>query len=231
MKTVSITLQGSSHKMFQVPNQDAFRIREEEDCITVAVCDGVSLAHDGTWSQSELAADYCTREFLNQTAGQKPSLDLIAAAFRNTADGLMAYLKEQGIPWIDCQCTLLGVMYDGDQLFAGLAGDGGILLENQQGALSLMVTKPKTSSVVEPICFPAGWRFAQAEGIRKVLLATDGIFDTLVQFEDGIPRIDPDTISQWMNAGEEEIRKLAVDADSHDDKTAVLILSDSSEAS
>lgn len=231
MKTAGITLQGTSHKMFQVPNQDAFRIREENGCVTVAVCDGVSLAHDGTWSQSEVAADYCTREFLKQTKDQVPSMDLIAEAFRKTADGLMSYLKEQAIPWIDCQCTLLGVIYDGHNLYAGLSGDGGILLENEQSRLSLMVTRPKTSSVVEPICFPAGWRFAESEGVRKVLLATDGIFDTLVQFENGTPQIDPELISQWMNADNEEMGKLAADADSHDDKTAVLILSDSSQIS
>lgn len=223
MKIMQVSLQGSSHRMFQVPNQDALSVSCKDDIVSAAVCDGVSLNSAGTWSSSEIAAQFCAQTFVAETEGKTPSSKELVDGFQQAASGLLQELREQGIPWMDCQCTMLGIMMTPAILQAGLAGDGGIICEDASGQIRVLVTKPKTGSVVDPVILAKAWRFAQIDSPRKVLILTDGLFDQLVFLEDGALAADLNLVSRWLNASQEQLEKLAQETPGHDDKTAVLI--------
>lgn len=180
----TISLQGTRHALAGMANQDACAWAYQKDRLIFAVCDGVSLDLMGRSSHSELASEYCARAFV-EFVKKDPEAPL-NRVFERTANGLMEFLKEKDISWFDCQTTLIGGVYDKGVLSVGMAGDGGLIVEKENGQLSVLVTKAKTSSVVEPICFPDGWRFAQVDGAKAFLAATDGVFDGLAgQGEDG----------------------------------------------
>ena len=223
MKIMQVSLTGTSHLMFQVPNQDAVAVYSDSETAVAAVCDGVSLNTAGTWSCSEIAAGYCAESFVGCTAGRQPSTDVVFRGFQHTATGLLQELKQRNIPWMDCQCTMLGVLVTPDMLIAGMAGDGGIICEDAEGELQVLVTRPKTDSMVDPVILASAWRFARVPEPRKVLVMIDGLFDQLVALEEGELRADLNQVRKWLDADQEQLEKLAATAPGHDDKTAVLI--------
>lgn len=157
------------------------------------------------------------------TAGQSPCTDVVVRGFQRTATGLLQELKDRHIPWMDCQCTMLGVLVTPDMLYAGMAGDGGIICEDANGELQVLVTRHKTDSMVDPVILASAWRFARVPEPRKVLVMSDGLFDDLVSLEEGELRADLDQVRLWLGADQEQLEKLAASAPGHDDKTAVLI--------
>jgi len=117
---------------------------------------------------------------------------------------------------------MLGVLVTPDMLIAGMAGDGGIICEDAECELQVLVTRPKTDSMVDPVILASAWRFARVPAPRKVLVMSDGLFDKLVALEEGELRVDMDQVRKWLDADQEQLDTLAAAARGHDDKTAVL---------
>ncbi|WP_297569419.1 protein phosphatase 2C domain-containing protein [uncultured Faecalibaculum sp.] len=229
MNICQTTKQGTAHQLFSVPNQDALAFEMQDGRIIAAVCDGVSLDSGGNWSRSQIAAAFCADAFVSALRSAPSETASLFHAFQNAAGGLLEHLQTQEIPWMDCQTTLLGVIVTESCLYAGMAGDGGIICEDAAGDIRIIVTKPKTDSMVEPIVMASAWRFHQVEHPRRVLIATDGVFDALIHVENGEFAADLNQVRQWLNASQDELDQLTDALPGHDDKTVVVIRTESSE--
>ncbi len=190
------TLRGTLHKEYGVPNQDAVVTKVISGCDCAAVCDGVSLKSDWTFSNSEIASTICAKSAMayleKHLQASLPSLkiaQLVEEAFRYANQKLKEALDQKGIEELDCQTTMVLMVLHKGILYGGIAGDGGIIYQTKSGRTSMMVTQIKTSSSVYPIRCQEEWRFFQAgsdlDPVVKALAASDGVFDQLIFLEDG----------------------------------------------
>ncbi len=244
MMILANTMQGTMHRQWGMPNQDAYTAQDCNGYTIAVVCDGVSLKPDHTMSDSQIASDWCARfslEYLKKTL--KPDMDedtvtrTLVDSFTQCERSLQRYLRDQKIPYYDCQTTLLVMALKNGVLYAGMAGDGGCLVHYQDGKIGLLVTSVKTSSVVNPICNTDDWVFGmtgdQENPVTGFLLATDGIFDHLVYLEDGGLRMDSALCAKFFNLAclPKSIRENALDelmeqVPTHDDKTIVVCVNE-----
>lgn len=186
------TKRGALHRQYEVKNQDAVCAKTIHGYGCAVLCDGVSLKSDRTFSQSEIASSLCSKTGMTYLEMQlKPHmkedelLTIIKNAFRISLHMLAKETEKMGIPLYDCQTTMLIVIYHKGYVYAGIAGDGGVLYEDQDGELGLLITGLKTSSSVQPIMDVDSWKFMSTEGsegrIHALIAATDGVFDSLVR--------------------------------------------------
>lgn len=237
----AVTAQGDMHKRVNVPNQDAVRTEEIKGTQVMVVCDGVSLKSDHTFSKSEIASTFCAdcvidylNEHLEDNFEEEVMNDLVKNTLVHTEQSLRIKLSQLKIPFYDCQTTVLIAIFHQGNLYAALAGDGGILFQQKDGSFGLLVTKLKTSSTVEPICYPAGWRVASIvdpeNPVERVILATDGIFDNLVQVFRGQVSLNAPLILELFSIEQvldthryKALEQIVKRIETHDDKTIVLL--------
>lgn len=238
------SLQGTMHQQCEMENQDAFRMEKIGEYYAAVVCDGVSLKSDRTFSNSEIASNYCAdyvMEFLKEKLYRHMDSELtentLYECFKKTALSLEEYLEEKGIPFYDCQTTVLLMLWRKGVLYSALAGDGGIIFRFANDSYGMLVTKIKTSPSVEPICYPQGWRFATVNEpdnpVVAAILATDGVFDAMIQvFHEEVTLNEPliqelfalDQI--YRPKQQKAVTEIAKRVDSHDDKTVVVLIAE-----
>ncbi len=191
-----ITLRGTLHQEYGVPNQDAVITKVISGCDCAAVCDGVSLKSDWTFSNSEIASAICAKSaieyleaHLKASLPRSEMIKLVEDAFHYANKTLKETLRRKGIKELDCQTTMILMVLHKGVLYGGIAGDGGIIYQTKGGRTSMMVTEIKTSASVYPIRCNEEWRFFQAgdalDPVVKALAATDGVFDQLIFLKDG----------------------------------------------
>ena len=238
----STTLRGSYHKEFGLPNQDAVRILKDDAYPLAVVCDGVSLTSARTFSRSELASKFCAktalaylRDALHGQLSSSHIQQILRECFVYTEKQLQQYLIKQDIPYYDCQTTMIIMVGHKGKLYGGIAGGGGILFQLRSGQTGIMVTRLKTSSSVYPIGDPEHWHFfatgSKADPVIGALAATDGVFDTLVGSDHGVPAANFEEIGRLFSIREVPMKKRAqwlereVDSiRSHDDKTLAILI-------
>lgn len=238
----STTLKGSLHAEYGVANQDAVLTKEIAGYACAAVCDGVSLKSDWTFSNSEIASSICAKsamDFLekNLTAQVKQNevSSILEKAFQYADQNLQVQLKKRGIPLLDCQTTMILMVYRKGILYGGIAGDGGIIYQTKSGRTSMMVTHLKVSAAVYPIRCQEQWRFFEAgselDPVVKAFAATDGVFDQLISVQDGQVVSNPDEIENLFSIGsiprkqrDYWLKKNIDRLPSHDDKTIALLV-------
>lgn len=236
------SIHGSSHKAYNVANQDAYRIGRIHDYSVAIVCDGVSLKLDHTFSNSEWAARFCCnysfsylQEHLNKNESFEKIAERLQVCFDETEKALRIYLEGRGVQYWDCQTTLLIIVYYKGRFACAMAGDGGAVFQKRDGKFFVIVTKEKQSSLVEPISAREGWCFScydsKDDPVCSFILATDGVFDQLVHFSEGTPLLNQDLLEQFLNLSKvpqkrrtTALKKILQDVNSHDDKTAVVMM-------
>ncbi|MCF0246539.1 MAG: protein phosphatase 2C domain-containing protein [Ileibacterium sp.] len=235
---------GTLHENFGLPNQDCAVTFQSEDWYGAVVCDGVSLNSKHEFSNSEIASAWCAAFIKDYLPERLKDLDdgqvlpLLGETFEECDAGLKAWLFAMGIPYYDCQTTVLCMLLHEGSLYTALAGDGGVIYMCADGSVGLMITKEKVSASVSPICHPDGWRFMKytepGNPVIKALAATDGIFDQIFANQDGrryinarkvselfgLDQIDPARRKNWLE-------NQAASIESHDDRTLALIIDDS----
>lgn len=236
------TMQGTMHKQYGVANQDAYLCRKIGNDVCGIVCDGVSLKSDRTFSESEMASrlvslsifDYL-QEHLKKNISDREILYTLFDSFDFAERMLQEMLKEAGISLFDCQTTALAFIYRKGKLYVGMAGDGGLIYQTHDGEFGVFQTRIKESPSVEPISDRHAWRFAMAgtsaNPVAKVILATDGVFDSIcVPTAEGLA-LNETLISRLFslsrvprNAREADLQKITEDISSHDDKTIVVMI-------
>lgn len=242
MLTAATTMKGTLHEQKGIANQDAFELIEKAGYYGAILCDGVSLKSNWTFSNSEIASAVVSKSaamFLDGTLKSnlesKEVMDLLRDTFQFSKQMLEESLEKARIPFMDCQTTLIIALFHEGKLYGGIAGDGGILYEQQDGSIGLMVTHLKTSSSVFPIGDTHQWRFfeagSQQEPIVQVLAATDGVFDQLIIPYNGQPVGNFDKIATLFQIGsvsegkrqawlDDQIRLLP----GYDDKTIAILI-------
>lgn len=240
MEILTFEEQGSMHRRFGVCSQDAFRTGNGHGWQFCVVCDGVSLRPDGSFSQSEIAAQYCAQKAVSlleslwpEEIDEKRAHTLMDTVFTETLEGLRSALEEKDIPFFDCQTTMLACAAKNGTAHCGLAGDGGMILEYGSGEIGLLVTSVKTSSQVFPIGIPQAWRYASAGSpdnpLHGLLCATDGILDALVGLDaQQALQINERAIQEIFSCpgqkdAEKEFSRICRELPGEDDKTAVLL--------
>lgn len=230
------------HKQYGVVNQDAV-LFEQTDHYTIGVaCDGVSLKSDRTFSSSEIASRFCTkaimiylRDHLKKNMTEREILMAIYDALWSADDGLRLLLKDLKISLYDCQTTALVFVYAKGRIYAGMAGDGGILYQSKDGEFGILQSRIKTGPNVDPICDHSGWRFGMAGSkgnpVWHVLMATDGVFDALCQpAQDGMA-LNAEVLEAIFslsavrrNYRKKAFREIVEEIPSHDDKSAIVMI-------
>lgn len=242
----TISLQGSLHKQYDVPNQDAVRVFDTKGYQGLILCDGVSLKSDWTFSKSEIAsalvsqaASLFLEETLNEGMETEELEQLVREAFVFAEHYLQENLEKVNIPLFDCQTTLIIALFAHGKLIGGIAGDGGILFQCKSDRFGIMITHLKTSSRVSPISDQFAWNFFvmdnAEDSVTSVIAATDGVFDQLIYLnpEEKDPQVsgDKELIEALFNLNQtapenphEWLANCIENLQGHDDKTIAILI-------
>lgn len=241
MQIEQLSLRGSGHRAVGVRNQDCVRTGRCGQFTVAILCDGVSLKSDRTYSNSDIASHLCSKaalRYLQQHLDRQSDTDAILAvltqAFIAANSALNTTLEQLGIPVSDCQTTMIVLALRKGRLYAGIAGDGGIVYRQASGSLGTMVTRWKTSSGVYPIGAPSQWRFFASDDpldpVRQIIAATDGVFDALILSANGQIYISYQLLDSLFDLSktprsrrQQAQRRILTDVLSSDDKSAVII--------
>lgn len=185
---------GASHINKEVPCQDRSGMRSIKGKLVItAVADGV-----GSCKYSEYGAQTAVDSCLDYLEGQLSSVvdeefvltgalagKLLRDAMRFAYDSVENKSTEMGMTSYDLQSTLTVVIYDGENLYFGHAGDDGIVAINKNGDYWLVSSRHKAeeASSVYPLQSLTTWQFGMAKDVVAYILATDGVLDAFVRGE------------------------------------------------
>lgn len=234
---------GKLHEQYGVANQDRCTVFKVRDTVCAVLCDGVSLNSQMQFSHSEIAASFCAKKMksiLSSIEFHKLSheelSEVLPDAFDLTEKALRRYLNEKGIDPSDSMTTMIALFYRKGALYAGIAGDGGILYQRKDGSIAAMFTQIKTSSAVWPLSSRKQWKFFSsvyegASPVGRIVAATDGVFDTLFYLNsNNIAACSIQNLRALFSISkvhekrrDEALRKLVAQIPSNDDLSCVII--------
>lgn len=188
MKTYGFSIQGKSHIARNIVCQDSsLAVQLKCGLYMGIVADGVGSARHADIG-SKMAVEQLYR-YCDSNVRRKQSETEIEAILKKGYQTAMRQIekyvaKEHGKPE-EYDTTLSAVIYDGNTVVYGHAGDGGIIARYTDG-----VTKPVTSRQkgvdgisVRPLrAGSSSWEFGIVkEPVASVLLVTDGMLDSVIQ--------------------------------------------------
>ena len=188
MKTYGFSIQGKSHIARNIVCQDSsLAVQLKCGLYMGLVADGVGSARHADIG-SKMAVEQLYR-YCDNNVRRKQSETEIEAILKKGYQMAMRQIekyvaKEHGKPE-EYDTTLSAVIYDGNTVVYGHAGDGGIIARYTDG-----VTKPVTSRQkgvdgisVRPLrAGSSSWEFGIVkEPVASVLLVTDGMLDSVIQ--------------------------------------------------
>ena len=188
MKTYGFSIQGKSHIARNIVCQDSsLAVQLKCGLYMGIVADGVGSARHADIG-SKMAVEQLYR-YCDSNVRRKQSETEIEAILKKGYQMAMRQIekyvaKEHGKPE-EYDTTLSAVIYDGNTVVYGHAGDGGIIARYTDG-----VTKPVTSRQkgvdgisVRPLrAGSSSWEFGIVkEPVASVLLVTDGMLDSVIQ--------------------------------------------------
>lgn len=242
-----VTQQGTYHVKKNIVCQDAHRIMKCGDsCVIAAVADGLgSEEHSDIASKLavEVSVDYCAKR-IGGTLADDRLLKIIRDSFASAQQRIEKTAEDNGHEPDQYDTTLSLAVLKDDVLYYGHSGDGGIVALTAEGLYQKVTEQQRDEEGrVFPLYFGGErWVFAKyPEPAAGVLLATDGMFETLFPvylrgepvsiyvalaryfMDAGLLRID--------EIGEEAVReKIGAfmdsipDAQVNDDKTVVVLV-------
>jgi serine/threonine protein phosphatase PrpC len=192
----SISQQGRSHVDKGVPCQDSSyscRLhidRFDKDVIIAAVADGVGscmFSADGSSTAIEGFFE-CVGHNLTQGKNITEFNDenvekIIRHALSYSLAKVIHLAEEKELPFIEFDTTLTGVVYDGENLWYGHIGDGGIVVLYTDGEYEMLTSRHKgdEASSVFPLRAEDHWQFGKApKNVASAVLMTDGVLDHCV---------------------------------------------------
>ena len=220
------------------------------EVLLAAVADGLgSERFSGEGARA--AADVAVRALAAASLGARgiASLDepALSAVLEIAVDAVLAKAEEMGEDAGEFDSTLCLVAWDGDEAVYANAGDSGLvgLLRGPDGepAYRLLTSmhRGEASNLVYPLKSRGQWEFGRVEGVRALLLATDGILEQIAGLGLGDDpaelnraaldlfmglgpedAVDPCGLSRGLDDYLRRIDPVAVD----DDKTVVVLYND-----
>ena len=181
-----ITKIGSYHVEKGIVCQDYHSITKIDNhfCIA-AVADGVGSETKSDIASkiaSESCVDYLKDNF-KRGLDNETALEIIKNAFAYSLTRIEEYVEENSEDINQFDTTLVACVFVDKKVFYGNSGDSGavVLLEN---GLYLPITKKQNdeNGCVYSLCWKDKWEFGFIDNVASVLLATDGLYDTLFPF-------------------------------------------------
>lgn len=187
MITYGFSQQGKSHIQKGVVCQDAHQIETLKNGWKVLiVADGVGSAkhsEDGSRLASETIAHFCKKNIQSAMNGEQ-ILEVLKNAYQIALQQIELFCQEQNGKIEDYDTTLTTVIYTGSMVYYGHAGDGGVIVRYDNGSYEMITVPQKGMDGISVRPLRAGvesWDFGIAgKRIAAVLLATDGMLDTLL---------------------------------------------------
>lgn len=181
------TQQGTYHVKNNTPCQDAhlFKKINERFCIG-AVADGLgSELYSDIASKIavEKSVEYCSAN-IDETMPAEDILSVIKDAFSHSLSAIEEKAKEDKNAFDQYDTTLVVVVYINGTIYYGNSGDSGVVVLNSDGAYENVTEQQRDENgCVFPLCFgEEHWVFDTKENVASVLLATDGIYETLFPY-------------------------------------------------
>ena len=182
-----MSLQGRSHISKGKPCQDSSHAsRLNETWSTAIIADGVGSCKYSDQSSATAVAEVLSifQDHLDYLDDKKKILDLIKKSFQSAYNAVAKLSIDQGNPLDEYDTTLSVVLYDGDDVYYGHSGDGGIIGLHDDGKYE-KITEPQKGDdgiSVLPLRSIDTWVFGSTKNISSVLLATDGVYDTFFPY-------------------------------------------------
>ena len=250
--TYGITMQGTAHIEKNIVCQDAHKIVKcDKNMVIAAVGDGLgSEKHSDIASKIavEISTEYCKQNIV-QTSSADEILNIIKTSFFMAQRAIEKAVKERGHSLDQYDTTLSAAVLINDTLYYGHSGDSGIVALTTEGLYEKVTEQQRDEyGRVFPLFFEDRWVFGQFDKkVRSVLLATDGILETLFpEFLKCIPASIRVDLAQFFmdnqklrinDHGEETVKayienyiKNIKSEEVQDDKTVVALINSSVEA-
>lgn len=212
---------GESHIKRGVECQDKSIIevieKDKKKSIILAIADGL-----GSCEHSDIGAEIATRTAVKtivdclSTSSKKLeeiAIESIKTAM-NKAYEVVELEAERCSESSDLYCsTLTVVLFDGNTLYIGHAGDDGVVALSNRGYYALVTARHKGDEInsVFPLQSKSTWEFLKVRDIMGVVLATDGVLDSLVRSESEDWRVFFPILQPLITrdkSDEEKLRKL-----------------------
>ena len=212
---------GESHIKRGVECQDKSKIevieKDNTKSIILAIADGL-----GSCEHSNIGAEIAT-----QTA-VKTIVDCLSSSSKKLEEIAIESLKRamhEAYEMVDLEArnhsessdlycsTLTVVLFDGSTLYIGHAGDDGVVALSNRGLYALVTARHKGDEInsVFPLQSKSTWEFLKVRDIMGVVLATDGVLDSLVRSESEDWRVFFPILQPLITrdkSDEEKLRKL-----------------------
>lgn len=182
-----VTQQGTYHIEHDIVCQDAHYCKVvNEHYAVAAVADGL-----GSEKYSDLASKiaseksvlYCI-ENIKETDDEDAILDVVKKSFAVALEEIYKAADAAKQERDQYDTTLALVVYLNQNIYFGNSGDSGIVVLNKNGTYEAITEQQRDeNNYVFPLCFgEEKWVFGKKTEVASVLLATDGLFETLFPF-------------------------------------------------
>lgn len=182
-----VTQQGTYHVEKNIVCQDAHNYKKiNEHFAIAAVADGLgSETHSDVASQTavRIAVEHCENN-INENLNKDEIINEIKKAFANALDEINRIVEEINDELDQYDTTLVVAVYLNGNLYYGNAGDSGIVVLNEDGTYENLTQQQRDEDGhVFPLWFgEEKWEFGYKERVASVLMATDGMYETLFPF-------------------------------------------------
>lgn len=184
----NITQQGQRHVELEIPCQDYSKVVEvqiidkDKTFIVAALGDGVGSC---TCSEigSMIAVETITEELSRSLVCQGEILNHIESAFKQSLLAIEEYAIKNSIPICELDTTLTVTVYDGENLWYGHIGDGGVVVLYSDGNYEMITNRHKgeEANSVVPLRFLSAAEYKRIEGdVVSYVMMTDGVLDFCV---------------------------------------------------
>lgn len=205
---------GIGHQQLGLPCQDAIAVERSARTVCAALADGA-----GSCASSHIGAR-CVTEYVSRLFQERfEQLWLLddEALGRLVLDGCIQTLAQQEPPIREMACTLLYVAMSRDgRYLSGHLGDGVQILVGPEG--STVFSSPENGAYRNETFFltgedaPAHLRLGRGQlaGGGALLLMSDGMADSLYQYQTGTPAPACGVIARWLMGGDEQTVSQAI---------------------
>lgn len=179
-------LKGRAHIEQGKPCQDYCQVKRiNRNWIVAGIADGVgsaSKAEIGSKIAVESAINFIDNTF-NNFKKKKNYLRLLQDAFENALISISQLSKSESDKINNYDTTLTIALYNGNNMYFGHSGDGGIIAISDDGDYIRVTEQQKGEFYNSVLPLRAGkeiWQFGHKSNISSLLLATDGVYDGLL---------------------------------------------------
>ncbi len=187
MITYGFSIQGKGHIERGVVCQDSNKAgRIESGHYIGIVADGVGSApHSDIGSDIAVKSlfQYCN-DYITGSSTHDEIEEILSDGYFYALSQVSEYVRNQRAVIEDFDTTLSAVVYDGETVVYGHAGDGGIVVKNLDGTIKPITSRQKGADGISVRPLRAGkssWDFGVEKEVASVLLVTDGILDGVIQ--------------------------------------------------